>query len=322
MNQIEVMDLVKIYPARRKLLERLKREQKRDAATHAVDGLNFSISAGERVGFLGPNGAGKSTTIKIMAGILQPTSGKVSILGQSPHQHRIEVCRKLGVVFGQRSQLYWDLKLEESFELLRRMYGIHPAEFQPRLKRLEAVLDFSGFLKSPVRNLSLGQRIRADLAAAMLHNPPVLLLDEPTIGLDLDSKKKIRNYIKEINLQEGTTVLLTTHDLDDVELLCERLIIINHGKMVADDSILLLTEQIAPEKYLVVDFDSEYELPPALKEKVHKQEGLTYWFKMKYRDDSVPSMVSDLASRYVIRDLSIKEPDIEDVVLALYNRKS
>jgi len=320
--QIEVMDLVKIYPARRRLFEQWKQDRKLDVATHAVDGLSFSISAGERVGFLGPNGAGKSTTIKMMAGILQPTSGRVTILGQSPHQHRIEVCKKLGVVFGQRSQLYWDLKLEESFELLRRMYGIHAADYQRRLNRLNDVLDFSRFLKHPVRNLSLGQRIRADLAAAMLHNPPILLLDEPTIGLDLDSKKKIRNYIKEINLQEGTTVLLTTHDLDDVEWLCDRLIIINHGKMVADNSIHVLTEQIAPERYLVVEFDTEYELSVALEEKVHKQEGLTCWFKMKAREDSISALVSELAARFVIRDLSIKEPDIEDVVLALYNRKA
>lgn len=322
MNQIEVMDLVKIYPARRRLFERWKQDLEPSAATHAVDGLNFSISAGERVGFLGPNGAGKSTTIKMMAGILQPTSGRVAILGQSPHQQRIEVCKKLGVVFGQRSQLYWDLKLEESFELLRRMYGIHPADSQHRLNRLDAVLDFSSFLKNPVRNLSLGQRIRADLAAAMLHNPPILLLDEPTIGLDLDSKKKIRNYIKEINLQEGTTVLLTTHDLDDVEWLCDRLIIVNHGKMVADDSIDVLTEQIAPEKYLVVDFDAAYELPPELKGKVHKQEGLTCWFKIKHHDSSVPALIADLSAHCVICDLSIKEPDIEDVVLALYQRKA
>lgn len=203
----------------------------------AVDGIDFVVEEGEMVGYIGANGAGKSTTIKMLTGILVPTSGTVVVKGYVPYKDREVYTRNIGVVFGQRSQLWWDIAVIESFKLLRRIYDIPQKEYDQRLKKFDEILELSPLLHLPVRKLSLGQRMRCDLAAALLHNPAILFLDEPTIGLDVLAKSKIRDFLKEINDEYKTTVILTTHDLGDIEALCPRVAIIDRGKMLYDGSI-------------------------------------------------------------------------------------
>ncbi|GAA3644521.1 hypothetical protein GCM10022224_003840 [Nonomuraea antimicrobica] len=204
---------------------------------HAVRELSFTVSAGEFVGYLGPNGAGKSTTIKMLCGILTPTSGKVRVAGLDPSRRRTTLARRIGVVFGQRTTLWWDLPLADSFELIRHLYKVERAAFTARLGELTETLDLGGFLRTPVRQLSLGQRMRGDLAAALLHAPDVLVLDEPTIGLDVVSKAGIRDFLLRLNTERGVTVLLTTHDLGDIERLCRRVMLIDHGRLAFDGSL-------------------------------------------------------------------------------------
>lgn len=204
---------------------------------HAVRDLSFTVSAGEFVGYLGPNGAGKSTTIKMLCGILTPTSGKVRVAGMDPSRRRTTLARRIGVVFGQRTTLWWDLPLRDSFELIRHLYRVERTAFAARLDELTQTLDLGEFLRTPVRQLSLGQRMRGDLAAALLHAPDVLVLDEPTIGLDVVSKAGIREFLLRLNAERGTTVLLTTHDLGDIERLCRRVMLIDHGRLAFDGTL-------------------------------------------------------------------------------------
>ncbi|MGR6920903.1 ABC transporter ATP-binding protein [[Actinomadura] parvosata] len=207
------------------------------SVVHAVQDLSFTVSAGEFVGYLGPNGAGKSTTIKMLCGILTPTSGTVRVAGLDPSRRRTTLARRIGVVFGQRTTLWWDLPLRDSFELIRHLYRIDRAAFAARLDELTGTLDLGAFLRTPVRQLSLGQRMRGDLAAALLHAPDVLVLDEPTIGLDVVSKASIREFLLRVNAERGTTVLLTTHDLGDIERLCRRVMLIDHGRLAFDGTL-------------------------------------------------------------------------------------
>ncbi|GAA0944482.1 ABC transporter ATP-binding protein [Nonomuraea longicatena] len=209
----------------------------RREVVHAVRELSFTVGAGEFVGYLGPNGAGKSTTIKMLCGILTPTSGRVRVAGLDPSRKRIKVARRIGVVFGQRTTLWWDLPLKDSFELVRLLYKVDRKAFRERLDELIDTLDLSGFLRTPVRQLSLGQRMRGDLTAALLHAPEVLVLDEPTIGLDVVSKNSIRDFLRRLNAERGTTVLLTTHDLDDIERLCRRVMVIDRGALAFDGTL-------------------------------------------------------------------------------------
>lgn len=209
----------------------------------AVDHIDFTVSKGEMVGYIGANGAGKSTTIKMLTGILVPTSGEIEVNGFVPYKEREKYTRGIGVVFGQRVQLWWDIAVIESLNLLRRIYNVSSQEFQERLERFDEILDIKDLLHLPVRKLSLGQRMRCELAAALIHNPPILFLDEPTIGLDVLAKAKIRDFLKEINREYNTTVLLTTHDLGDIEALCPRVAIIDHGKMLFDGPLEKLEDQ-------------------------------------------------------------------------------
>ncbi|MDU4659273.1 MAG: ATP-binding cassette domain-containing protein, partial [Clostridium butyricum] len=211
--------------------------------TSAVDNMNFEIEEGEVVGYIGSNGAGKSTTIKMMTGILTPTSGKVEVNGIIPYENRTENAMNIGVVFGQRTQLWWDLPLSETFSLLRDIYSVSPEDFKERMKFFNEVLEIDEFMLRPVRTLSLGQRMRADLAASLIHNPKILYLDEPTIGLDVVVKEKVRNAIKQINKKYNTTVILTTHDLEDIEELCDRIIIIDKGVKIYDGSLSEIKEK-------------------------------------------------------------------------------
>ncbi|MDF2708706.1 MAG: ATP-binding cassette protein [Nonomuraea muscovyensis] len=209
----------------------------RREVVHAVRDLSFGIAAGEFVGYLGPNGAGKSTTIKMLCGILTPTSGTVRVAGLDPSRRRTALARRIGVVFGQRTTLWWDLPLRDSFELIRLLYKVDRKIYRERLAELTETLDLGAFARTPVRQLSLGQRMRGDLAAALLHAPDVLVLDEPTIGLDVVSKAGIRDFLRRLNAEQGTTVLLTTHDLGDIERLCRRVMLIDHGRLAFDGTL-------------------------------------------------------------------------------------
>jgi ABC-2 type transport system ATP-binding protein len=287
----------------------------------AVDGVSFDVEAGEIVGYLGPNGAGKSTTIKMLTGILHPTSGSVRINGLSPQENRIAVVRNLGIVFGHRTQLYWDVRMGESFELLRRIYRIDDGVFERNLKWATDVLGLKALIDVPVRQLSLGQRMRGELAAAMLHSPPILFLDEPTIGLDMEAKQATREFILEINRTRGTTVILTTHDLIDVEQLCRRLIIINHGKIVEDGSLDSLMRRLARHRVLVIEVDGC--VPPIKHPQITsiKQEGARLFVEFDRNETTASKLISDLSGQLAIRDLSVREPAIEDVVKLVYNSR-
>lgn len=319
---IEVKDLVKEYIVTKKesglrgALKGLLFPEKR--TVRGVDGISFSINPGEIVGYIGPNGAGKSTTIKMLTGILHPTSGSIKVCGISPQADRKSVVRKLGVVFGQRTQLYWDLRLGESFELLRRIYQIDKTSYEENLAILTDVLKLNEFISTPVRQLSLGQRMRGDLAAAMLHSPSILFLDEPTIGLDADAKHAIRNFIKEINRKQGVTVILTTHDLDDVEQLCSRLVVVNHGKVVEDGPIESLIHKLTPHRLLVVDLQHPCDDLTHPSAEIIKCDGLKIWYQFEKERISAAELISDLSQKLPIQDLSVKEPDIEDAIREVY----
>ncbi|RCW51741.1 ABC transporter ATP-binding protein [Paenibacillus prosopidis] len=319
---IEVNELVKEYMVAKKesglrgALKSLLFPEK--TKVKGVDGISFSIAPGEIVGYIGPNGAGKSTTIKMLTGILHPTSGSIKVCGISPQADRKAVVRKLGVVFGQRTQLYWDLRLGESFELLRRIYQIDKTTYEENLAVLSDVLKLNEFIDTPVRQLSLGQRMRGDLAAAMLHSPEVLFLDEPTIGLDADAKHAIRDFIKEMNRNRGVTVILTTHDLDDVEQLCSRLVVVNHGKVVEDGPIESLIHKLTPHRLLVVELQHPCDDLSHPAAEIIKRDGLKIWYQFEKQRMTAAELISDLSQKLPIQDLSVKEPDIEDAIREVY----
>jgi ABC-2 type transport system ATP-binding protein len=286
----------------------------------AVDDISFGIDSGEIVGYLGPNGAGKSTTIKMLTGVLFPTAGSILIKGLDPVKDRKKVVQNLGVVFGTRTQLYWDLQLGESFELLKRIYRVNARDYEANLSWVSRLLELDKIRNTPVRQLSLGQRMRGEVAAAVLHSPDVLFLDEPTIGLDLEAKQAIREMIRTLNREKGTTVILTTHDLDDVEQLCSRLIVINHGRVVEDGPLDTLVERLAPSRVLVVDFAAKDPSIGHPRAQIIKQEGSRYWFEFNKSELSAAELICDLARDFPIRDLSVKEPDIEDMIKSIYSQ--
>jgi ABC-2 type transport system ATP-binding protein len=306
---IEVDGLAKRFVVRR---GRFRRERH---VVEAVRGISFQVERGELLGYLGPNGAGKSTTIKMLTGILVPSAGRVRVAGLEPSRRRIELARRIGAMFGQRVQLWWDLPLLDSFELLRHVYKVPPGRYRERLGRLRAVLELDPFLQTPVRQLSLGQRIRGELAAAMLHGPELLFLDEPTIGLDVVAKQRVREFLIEVNREDGVTVLLTTHDLGDIERLCERLLVIDHGALIWDGGIAGLKERFGGERTLVVDLEEPAEPLAVAGAVVERVEGPRQWLRFR-------GSASDLTSRVVaaarVVDLQIQEPDIEEIVRRIY----
>lgn len=320
---IQVIDLRKDYQVTKKekgfagALKNLVKSEKQ--TVEAVKDINFQIEKGEIVAFLGPNGAGKSTTIKMLSGILTPTSGQIFINGKEPYKKRKEVVKDLGVVFGQRTQLNWDLRLGESFELLRHIYQIDKAVYEENLKIMDEILQIFEIIDTPARQLSLGQRMRGDLVAAMLHSPSVLFLDEPTIGLDVDGKYAIRKFIKEINRVKGTTVILTTHDLGDVQELCKRLIIINHGMIVEDGPLEELVERIAPYKDLVVEYYDEQfvEYPKA---ELYSREGNVAKYRFHKEDIMAAQLIREISEQKLIKDVAIEETKIDDIIRIAYHR--
>ena len=293
----------------------LRRERRR---VHAVDGVTFRVDAGELIGYVGPNGAGKSTTVKILTGILVPTAGRVRVAGLEPARQRIELARRIGVVFGQRVQLWWDLPLRDSFELLRHVYRVPAARHRANLDQFVELLDLGLFLETPVRQLSLGQRMRGELTAALLHDPRILFLDEPTIGLDVVAKARVREFLAAANRERGVTVLLTTHDLADIERLCSRLLILDRGRVIYDGSIERLIERYGEERTLVVDLEEPAAPLEVDGARVVRVEGPRQWLRFRRADTTAAELTAAVAARARLVDLAIEEPDIEDVVRRIY----
>jgi ABC-2 type transport system ATP-binding protein len=281
-----------------------------------VDHINFSIKKGEFVGYLGSNGAGKSTTIKMLSGVLVPTSGTVNVLGIEPYRNRKQNAKNIGVVFGQRTQLWWDLPLIESFKLLGSIYGLQKNQLKQNLDMYIDILDMESFLSTPVRQLSLGQRMRGDIAASLIHNPEILFLDEPTIGLDLIAKEKIQDFLMKINKEQETTIILTTHNLDDVEKLCRRVIFIDEGKISFDGSKEEMINRFPAHRYLVIETKDVHG-------KIHKVPkadrviGNQLWFRIE-DDKMIPSMIKQLSDSLEIHNVIVSEPKIEDIIKQVY----
>jgi ABC-2 type transport system ATP-binding protein len=284
----------------------------------AVDGISMSLEAGELVGYIGPNGAGKSTTIKMLTGILTPTSGNIEVAGLVPYAQRKANARNIGVVFGQRSQLYWDLPLIESFELLRAIYAVPEQRYRRNLDAFTALLEMGDFLNTPVRQLSLGQRMRGDFAAAMMHDPLIVYLDEPTIGLDVVAKEAIRQFVAEINRERGTTIILTTHDLADVERLCRRIVLIDNGTLIYDGTIEVLKEQYGTHRTLVVELCGPYPDFRIEGAEVEANEGTRVRLRFDRRLFSADVLIRRVADTYPINDVSIEEPELETIIRRIY----
>jgi ABC-2 type transport system ATP-binding protein len=296
---------------------------RRDAVdVHAVAGVSFAVQAGEMVGYVGPNGAGKSTTIKMLTGILQPSGGSIRVGGFNPTRHRLELARRIGVVFGQRTQLWWDLPLIDSFELLRHIYRIPAETYRARLASFTDLLDMGPFLQTPVRQLSLGQRMRGDLAAALLHDPPILYLDEPTIGLDVVAKARMREFLAQINRERGVTLLLTTHDMVDIERLCSRMMIIDHGRVIYDGSLEAIKDRFGGERTVVVDLEEEEAPLTVAGAAVTRVEGPRQWLRFQRSRTTAADVISAVAASARIRDLTVEEPEIEDIVRRIYEAGS
>lgn len=296
--------------------------------THAVDDVTLNVEEGEIVGYLGPNGAGKSTTIKMLSGILVPTSGNVTVCGLVPWEDRTRNALNIGVVFGQRSQLWWDLPLEESLGLIGKMYRMDPARYRNNCDMLVELLEMQNFLNTPVRQLSLGQRMRGDLAAAVLYEPPVLFLDEPTVGLDVVAKERIRAFIEQINAERHTTVLLTTHDLGDVERLCKRLVIIDQGKVLFDGATADLKQRYAPHRMVDVVIDAANvdqitALASTLPDHISlaNHDGMKATFAVTPGVESLPDVIAFLASRLQLVDLGVREPALEGIIREIYENR-
>jgi ABC-2 type transport system ATP-binding protein len=315
--------LIKMHQLRKSFTVRVRsgRFRRTKRVVSAVDGVDLAIEAGEMLGYIGPNGAGKSTTLKMLTGVLTPSSGTVSVCGLTPVPQRTTLARQIGVVFGQRSQLWWDLPLRESFALLRHIYRVPADDHAARLRRCRSLLDLDGFLDTPVRQLSLGQRMRGELTAALLHGPRVLFLDEPTIGLDVVSKQAVRGFLSELGAAGDVTLVLTTHDLADIERLCRRLVVIDHGRVVHDGTIDELHAAYGSRRRLVVDLNTPlpagFAMPGAVVESV-EADGHRVVFTLD--GAAAGAAVARLAALLPLRDLSVQEPDIEDVVARLYGR--
>ncbi len=285
---------------------------------HAVDEISFQVHPGELVGYIGPNGAGKSTTIKMLTGLLVPTSGKVCVNGHIPWKDRREYVREIGAVFGQRTTLWWDLPLTDSFDLLKHIYQIPEATYKANLGLFREILALDDFIQTPVRSLSLGQRMRADICAALLHNPELVFLDEPTIGLDVVAKERIREFIQFINQERGTTILLTTHDLSDIAKLCERVLIIDHGKILFNGALQTLLNEFGGRRFLNVDFAEFYPNPVLKDADIVKRDGNKVFYSFMRNTVSASKLINRLSQQYRISDLEVRDQPIEDTIRKIY----
>ena len=288
----------------------------------AVEEVSFSIGAGEAVGYLGPNGAGKSTMIKMMTGILVPTSGEVTVLGRTPHQKRMDNARQIGVVFGQRSQLWWDLPVRDSFELHRRIYDIPEARYRDNLARFAELLDLTPFLDRAVRQLSLGQRMRAEIVMALLHDPKVLFLDEPTIGLDVVAKDAVRKFLAEVNRERGVTIILTTHDLQDIESICPRLVMVDHARLIFDGELRKLRASLGSARRLTLEFGADPGVLPLTTATLTGDDGLRKHYVIEREDVSLVDVLSEIGNDRDLKDIALEEPNIEEVIRTFYQRRN
>lgn len=323
MPQILVEALAKTYrvaeraPGLIGAVRGLARRQWREV--QALANVSFSLEAGELLAFIGPNGAGKSTTVKILSGILRPTSGRVEVDGLVPYEDRIRHVARIGVVFGQRSQLWWDLPVIDGFDLLADIYRVEPMRYRRRRDELVAMLRLEPLLDQPVRQLSLGQRMRAEFAAALLHDPAILFLDEPTIGLDAPSKLAVRGFVQRLNREQGVTVLLTTHDMHDVEALAERVIVIGQGRLLIDGPFARLRAGVLSERRLYVDFAGP---APALDidgVTVRAREGRSLELAFNPARLPAPRLIAAITSSHAVEDIHVEEPAIEEVIARFYD---
>ncbi|WCN39551.1 ABC transporter ATP-binding protein [Aneurinibacillus uraniidurans] len=285
----------------------------------AVEDVSFSIEEGEVVGYIGPNGAGKSTTIKMLTGILVPTSGEVHVGGLVPYQERQKNARQIGVVFGQRSQLWWDLPTIESFELLKQVYHVSDQQYRKNMNMFTEILGLDEFFQTPVRQLSLGQRMRADIAASLLHDPSILFLDEPTIGLDVVAKERMRTFIQEMNNERGITVILTTHDMSDIEKLCKRMILIDRGRVMYDGALETIKEHFGTSRILIVDVEQNTSLHIEGVELI-REEGKRKWLRFNRQEYTAAQLIQRISERTEIVDISLQEPEIDSIIRQMYER--
>ncbi len=316
---IDIENLTRQFTLYRKHGRRWRRQ--RDILT-AVDGMTFRIERGAAVGYIGANGAGKSTTIKMLTGILVPSTGRVRTCGLDPVRQRRQLASRIGVVFGQRSQLWWDLPLRESFTILAAIHRLEPDITRKRTYELVEQLEMAETLDTPVRQLSLGQRMRAEVAAALLHSPELVILDEPTIGLDVLSKQRLREFLRAERADRGTTLLLTTHDMGDIERLCDRVLVVDHGRLVYDGSLAGLGATVGARRVLVVDLTEPAadlrELPPGAELLTSEADGMRQRLAFDAESITAAQLLAAVSDRVEVRDLSIEEPGIEDVVRRIY----
>ncbi|MCR8849690.1 ATP-binding cassette domain-containing protein [Rossellomorea sp. SC111] len=293
----------------------------------AVNDISFNVKQGEMVGYIGENGAGKSTTIKMLTGILTPTGGDITVNGMNPHRDREKFVQTIGVVFGQRSQLWWDIAVQESFQLLKKVYKVPDQQYKEHMDHVIETLDIAPLLDKPVRKLSLGQRMRCELAAALVHNPPLLFLDEPTIGLDVLVKLKIRQFLKEINEKYNTTILLTTHDLSDIEALCERVVMLDEGKIIYDGELSRLKENWGDQKEVVFQFLDGTSLE-ALSD-LTKNENISWSFDEKKQsyaaiteadEEVISQLITNVVANFKVKDMKIEETTTEEIIRNIYEK--
>lgn len=293
----------------------------------AVNDISFNVKQGEMVGYIGENGAGKSTTIKMLTGILTPTGGELTVNGMNPHRDREKFVQTIGVVFGQRSQLWWDIAVQESFQLLKKVYKVPDQQYKAHMDHVIETLDIAPLLDKPVRKLSLGQRMRCELAAALVHNPPLLFLDEPTIGLDVLVKLKIRQFLKEINEKYNTTILLTTHDLTDIEALCERVVMLDEGKIIYDGALSQLKENWGDQKEVVFQFLDDTSLS-ALSD-LTKNQNISWSFDEKKQsysalieadDEVISQLITKIVASFKVKDMKVEETTTEEIIRNIYEK--
>jgi ABC-2 type transport system ATP-binding protein len=323
MPQIKVEDLKKSYKVVRRrsgLINSFKSFVKREyEMIQALNGISFELNEGELVGYIGPNGAGKSTTVKIMSGILVPDSGKCEIMGRTPWKQRQEHVKRIGVVFGQRTQLWWDVPVVDSFDLLKDIYKIPLSSYIKMKDELVEVLSLQSIIETPVRQLSLGQKMRCELAASLLHQPPILFLDEPTIGLDAVSKIAVRDFIRKINNEKNVTVILTTHDMDDIEALCSRIMVIGKGTILFDGNINRLRNMVIPERVARIDFlETPRKLDYPIANLVFHEDNRAE-FRFNPEKISATKLIGAISRDNQIKDFVIENPPIEEIVASMYN---
>ncbi len=318
---IEVKDLYKKFKIRgnKGLIKGLFKPEYK--TKEAVKGISFEVTRGEAVAFLGPNGAGKTTTTKMMTGLIYPTSGEVSVLGFKPFERKKEFLMRIGLVMGNKSGLNWDLTPNQSFRLLRRIYKIEEATFDERVKNLTELLEVTKLLDTQVRKMSLGERMKMELIGAILHSPEILFLDEPTIGLDIIAKKNIRKFLKDIQQNSNITLILTSHDMDDIEQVCERVVVINEGSKVYDDSLKQLTNQYKQNRFVRFIFETmpgESELPKIGEITERKEDSLLY----KVDNSQMTELISNVSGKFHLLDITIESVPLEEIIEDIFKRGS